>query len=93
MTDDADGVTAPSRELPERSAANRFQSTGVVFPRICHLTQEKGKKKNVIPPFKRLARLTDKTAFTHPGYLTPNYAALNKGFSVRAPGVHAASQL
>lgn len=38
------------------------------------------------------ARLSDKAAFTRRGYLTPNYAALNKGFSVCAPRVHADSQ-
>lgn len=38
------------------------------------------------------ARLSDKAAFTRRGYLTPNYTALNKGFSVCAPWVHAGSQ-
>lgn len=35
-------------------------------------------------------RLSDKAAFTRHGYLTPNYAALNKGFAVCAPRVHPA---
>lgn len=93
MTDDADSVTARAARLPERSAANRFQSTGVVIFYKGFVISHKKRGKYVIPSFKKLARLTDKTALTHPGYLTPNYAALNKGFSVRAPGVHAASQL
>lgn len=91
MTDDAGSVAAPNRAPPKRSAANRFQSTGLVCMKDLSSHTKRG--KNVIPSFKKRARLTDKTALTHPGYLTPNYAALNKGFSVRAPGVHAASQL
>lgn len=95
MTDDAGSVTAPNPPASRKICSKWISVSGVRFYEGFVMSRKKKgvKKKDVIPSFKRLVRLTDKTAFTHPCYLTPNYAVLNKGFSVHAPGVHAASQL